>query len=287
VSPDKSDPFPEDGKFPNDKGLKEEFEYSYVEVENGSVEESFSHSGRARPSTSSRAGSVPEGPSEKDALDGRFLTEKIPGDPMDAEEPATAEDPATWREYLCGADVVQNAANYAVFVSYYRRQFGSERRGGVLGKGPEEKTQTEDTLSRVFTAMRTMMRQPSVSENPASSVTSPLSTLNAMRPTGRESALWTQCAASTASTRSGRVGKERPGQRQNNGLKPKGPFSTQILRLGPNVSERAAETAAETEEEEEAAATKEVEEAAAPRRTTATTRRTTRENHQPTKRSHT
>ena len=165
-SPEKSDPFPEDGRFANANGKKEEFECSFVEVEGGSITDNFVHSGRARLSTASRGSLSQDRGSQREALGGSPLTDPISGDPTLAEEPGNAEDPAKWGAFLCGPDVVQNAANYQVFVAYYRRQFGSERRGGVVGKGPEEKTTTEDTLSRVFLAMRTLMRQPSVAENP-------------------------------------------------------------------------------------------------------------------------
>jgi len=170
--PDDADAFPEDGKYD-----PVSYEYSLIEVEGGSVARGEPTKRRTKPSTTSierqsrdreshdgsRGRSAHRDPLEN--LKTPDLSAGLTGDPMDADRPANAEDVTQWPKFLCHPDRVVAQTNFTTMVSYYRRQFGSERPGGVCGNSREEKISTEDTLSRVFQAMRMLMKQRSIGDN--------------------------------------------------------------------------------------------------------------------------
>jgi len=160
--PEKCEAWPQDGRNGNDL-----YEYAWVGVEGASVIEP-KKAKRTKPSRSSLERSTQQAEGPRDSLDDLAVPnfkKGLAGDPADADRPANAEDPATWPKFLCTKEPATNMMNLHTMMAYYRRQFGAERVGGVVGKGAEEKTATEETLQRIFSAMKALMAQRNIGEN--------------------------------------------------------------------------------------------------------------------------
>ena len=163
-NPDRCEAFPQDGIGGNDL-----YEYSWVGVEGASViQPKRATTKRTKPSRMSREQSEDASHTPRDSLDDLVapnFSKGLSGDPADADKPANAEDPVKWPKFLCTKDKTANVTNLHTMMRYFRRQFGAERVGGVVGKGAEEKKATEDTLERIFSGMKALMAQRQIGDN--------------------------------------------------------------------------------------------------------------------------